>query len=356
MALKRALGLATFLSLFILLVEAAIPVSFSSYPSYLEQQKCVKVCLWEVGTLDDLIAKIGCSPPWVNECLCNPDLARRAANFVSDCVASRCTTPRTAPAVTSALSAYNGYCSDNGFSIPTLASINSDSAYVSQPSCVQKCLWNLAESPDDHLMPAIGCHAPWENACLCNATLASTASAFLSTCVASRCVTAVDAPPVTAALGVHEAYCSSAGLPLPAVVTTSTESSTESKSHVSTTSATSGSQSSEPTAVAGVTQQQNSGTPPTVGDQARPIILTRTGPSTGVIAGIAVGSIVAVSTLVAVAAFIMFKRRANRSETLPWTTAKEVEHPPYWIHEKPTDMVAVEVGCNHPPTLFELHP
>ncbi|KAK4132044.1 hypothetical protein BT67DRAFT_444165 [Trichocladium antarcticum] len=229
MALKaaRVLG-AAILPFFIFLSEAAVPVSFSSYPSYLEQLKCVKVCLWEVGSLDDLIAGIGCSPPWVNECFCNPELARSAAGFLATCVASRCTIATTAPAITSAQSAYNKYCSDNDFSIPALASIKSYSAYLSQPDCVQKCLWDSPEAAglpdhDGDLMPAVGCHAPLDNACLCNATLAGTASSFLSGCVASRCATTVEAP-VTAALSVHRAYCSSAGLPLPAVVeTTSTD-------------------------------------------------------------------------------------------------------------------------------------
>lgn len=197
--------------------NAAVPVSFSSYPAYLEQRDCAKLCLWHVSALDDLIAAIGCSPPWVNECFCLPELARSAADFLSDCVASRCTSPRTAQAVTSAVSAYNNYCSSNGFSIPTIASIQSYSAYFSQPNCVQRCLWNSAHLSSDDLMPAIGCDAPWDNSCLCNTTLVSTAGAFLSTCVASKCSTSVDAPQVISALSVYGAYCSAAGLPIPVV-------------------------------------------------------------------------------------------------------------------------------------------
>ena len=195
-------------------VQAAVPVSFSSFPAYLDQRDCVKLCLWHVNALDDLIAVIGCSPPWVNECFCLPELASSAADFLSNCVASRCTAPKTAPAVTSALSAYNNYCSSNGYYVPTVASIQSYSAYVSQPDCVQKCVWDPAHLPSADLMPAIGCSAPWDNSCLCNTALVGTAGTFLSTCIASKCSTGVDAPQVTDALSLYDAYCSAAGLPL----------------------------------------------------------------------------------------------------------------------------------------------
>jgi hypothetical protein len=216
--------------------NAAVPVSFSSYPAYLEQRDCAKLCLWHVSALDDLIAVIGCSPPWVNECFCLPELASSAADFLSGCVASRCTSPRTAQVVTSAVSAYNNYCSSNGFSIPTIASIQSYSAYVSQPNCIQQCLWNSAHLSSDDLMPAIGCDAPWDNACLCNTALVSTARAFLSTCIASKCSTSVDAPQVTNALSVYGAYCSAAGLPLaiPTVPARTTGESTRSRTTGST--------------------------------------------------------------------------------------------------------------------------
>ncbi len=221
----------------VLRIEAAVPVSFSSFPAYLDQRDCVKLCLWHVNALDDLIAVIGCSPPWVNECFCLPELASSAADFLSSCVASRCTAPRTAPAITSALSAYNSYCSYNGYSVPTVASIQSYSAYVSQPNCVQQCVWNPAHLPSDDLMPAIGCSAPWDNSCLCNTALAGTAGTFLSTCIASKCSTGVDAPQVTDALSLYDGYCSAAGLPLSiaAVNIQTTSTSTENRSTGSTT-------------------------------------------------------------------------------------------------------------------------
>ena len=151
------------LALHVLHVAAAATVttvSFLSYPAYLEQVECVKLCLWQVRTLDDLIAAIGCSPPWVNECFCKAELASSASSFLSGCVASRCTAPSTAPAVTSALAAYNEYCSANGLPIPVVASIQSHSAYVSQSSCVQDCVWSPSHSSVDDLMPGMGCGPP----------------------------------------------------------------------------------------------------------------------------------------------------------------------------------------------------
>jgi hypothetical protein len=212
-------AIALFLAFGALPIHAA-SVSIISYDPYNGQTECAKRCLWHAGALDDLIAAIGCSTPWTNECFCQPDLASSASEFLSGCVANQCTTPKTGQAVTRAVSVYNNYCSANGFSIPTAASIKSYSAYASQPDCVQQCLWHVGALDD--LMPAIGCDAPWDNSCLCNSALATSAAAFLSTCVASRCSTGTDAPPVTDAISVHVAYCSSAGLPIPVAVAATT--------------------------------------------------------------------------------------------------------------------------------------
>jgi hypothetical protein len=231
-------------------------VSFLSYPAYLEQVECVKLCLWHVSAVDDLIVQIGCSSPWVNECFCKAELASSASSFLSGCVASRCTAPSTAPAVTSALSAYNEYCSTNGLPIPVVASIQSYPAYVSQSSCVQECVWSPSRSSFDDLMPGMGCGPPWDNACLCNADLASTAGAFLSTCVASKCSVGDDAPQVTAAIGLHGSYCSAAGLPIPLALATAQTTSTELSQSTGgpTTGPTSG---HLPTETAAATEQSN---------------------------------------------------------------------------------------------------
>ncbi|KAK3300578.1 uncharacterized protein B0H64DRAFT_437737 [Chaetomium fimeti] len=216
--------LVLFLPFLALHVLADVPVSFLSYPAYIEQRECIKLCLWHVGAVDDLIPAIGCSPPWVNECFCNTELAISANDFLSGCVASRCTVPKTAPAVTSALSAYNNYCSANGFSIPTVASIQSYTGYVVQPTCVQECVWSpAASSSSGDLMAAIGCGPPWDNSCLCDAGIVDAAAAFLSTCVASSCSTAPDAMEATAAMNIHNDYCSAAGLPIPIAVTATTQ-------------------------------------------------------------------------------------------------------------------------------------
>lgn len=233
--------------------EEVPSVSILSYEAYRRQQSCVKSCLWHPRTQDDLIVLIGCSEPWVNECFCNPELASKAGDFITDCVMSRCSSPRTAPAVTSAHSAYNSYCAANDFSIPTVASIRQFSAFASQPYCVQQCLWNPGS---DHLLPAIGCRAPGENSCACNKDLVNTATAFLSDCVTRLCSTDGNAPQVTAAVGVYGAYCSDAGLPvgvaIPAVATTPTG---------NAVSQSSGTHNSEgitaPTGIGGSTQQES---------------------------------------------------------------------------------------------------
>ena len=190
---------------------AAIPVSISKFSPYLEQRACVKSCIW-AGGFSDLVSRIGCNSPRVNECYCQFEAASTASWFLSGCVARACATTSDAQIVTSACSVYGAYCAANNLPIPTVASINY-SEYLSMPTCVRDCLWHAGQDTDD-LMPNMGCRAPWDNGCLCNATLARTGSAFISTCVASRCGAPTNGMQVTSALSVHEDYCSSAGLPL----------------------------------------------------------------------------------------------------------------------------------------------
>lgn len=208
--------------LFLSVSAQTASVSISRYSAYLNQVGCVKDCVWLDATLDDLIAKVGCSSPWVNGCFCRPEAASSAASFLSSCVSSRCSTlESTSLAVTSAVLVYNGYCSDNGYSIPTVASIKSYSAYESQPGCVKRCLWSPDQSSNvnsNNFAAAVDCQAfPWENACVCSSAKADSARAFLTTCVASNCGVATDASQVTAAVSVHADYCSSAGIALPAI-------------------------------------------------------------------------------------------------------------------------------------------
>ncbi|KAL2137259.1 hypothetical protein VTI74DRAFT_4990 [Chaetomium olivicolor] len=334
---RAAVPFLTLLSRFPSHVEALSSVSINSYDSYGRQIDCVKTCLWQVGTLDDLIAAIGCSKPWYNECFCNPELASKASDFITDCVASQCTTLRTAPAITSAQSAYNDYCSANGFSIPTVASIRSYSAYASQPYCVQQCLWNPGQAASDHLMPAMGCHAPWENSCLCNTASVSAAAAFLSSCITRGCSTDTKAPQVTAALSVHGAYCSAAGLPLPiAAVTTPT---------TDTMSQTAGNVVPGASSPAGTGEDIQQGP----------------GLSTGAIVGIAVGGGAGFTALFAAAAFVLYRRRRARPQKLEPVPVSvppghtKVQHPPPWIHEAAVDLPAVEADWDaQPPRRFEM--
>lgn len=196
--------------------------SLPSQPLYLQQQECVQACFWHTdspGQDDVLNAIVGCSPPWTNECFCEPKSASIASGFLSNCVAVHCTASATAGApLPTALSVYNNYCASNGFSIPTVASIASFSAYSSQPNCVQDCLWLNGSPAPSGLVAGAACNSPWwDNACLCNSALASANRAYLSACVATKCSTVTNAPQVTAAVSVHGEYCSCAGLELPAL-------------------------------------------------------------------------------------------------------------------------------------------
>jgi hypothetical protein len=185
--------------------------SFPSHTAYLQQPECIKDCFWhteDLGQDDVLNSGLVCSPPWTNECFCNPQSASLASYFLSNCVAAHCTSSTSAPPFPCALSAYNNYCSANGYSIPTVASIQSFSAYATQPRCVKACLWIDTEPAPGDPMAGAGCHSPWwDNACLCNAGMASDARAFLLTCVARKCSTATDAPQVSAAVSIHAEYC-----------------------------------------------------------------------------------------------------------------------------------------------------
>lgn len=312
---------------------AAIPVSISSYSPYLEQRACVKNCVWAEGS-GDLVSRIGCSSPRVNECYCHFEFASTASSFLSSCVARGCTTTNIAPIVTSACSVYNAYCAANNLPIPTVASIKSYSEYLSQPTCVRDCLWHAGQDTDD-LMPNMGCRAPWDNGCLCNVTLANTASVFISTCVASRCGASTDGPQVTSALSVHEDYCSSAGLPLH-VLAAGTDATTGSIATAASKEPSSGMTSK---ILMRLYTHRNSLTHWIVA-----------GLSTGAIAGMAVSSTVAVIAIVAFAAFVFFKKRKHKpNPTEERTAAASI------VHEKPAEQEVTEADATSTPRPGELY-
>ena len=86
-------------------------VSILSTDPYEAQRKCVQFCLWHPGATDDLMPYIGCTSPWLNECLCRSDLASSASYFLTSCVNKGCS---SAPQdVSRAVSVYDEYCTRN---------------------------------------------------------------------------------------------------------------------------------------------------------------------------------------------------------------------------------------------------
>jgi hypothetical protein len=78
---------------------------------------------------------------------------------------------------------------------------------------------------------------------------------------------------------------------------------------------------------------------------------TSTGLSTGAIAGIAVGAVAIIGVVVAVAVFVLCKRRRRPSETPPLSYAlgQPAPQPPtQWVYEKATDPAAVEADWGTP--------
>ncbi|KAK3393521.1 hypothetical protein B0H63DRAFT_458409 [Podospora didyma] len=317
--------------------SAAGSVSIASYSGFSGRRACVKDCLWHQqdaasdATLTataaaDLIAAIGCSPPWVDACYCLPEQASTASSFLSSCVANRCDA-KTIAAVTSAIELYRGYCSAVGSPIPVVASITAFAAYRSQPDCVQLCLWHAQQTVDD-LMPAMGCGDPWANDCLCDVSRLGTATTFLSTCVASRCVAPVTAPEVTSAVSVYGAYCSSAGLPLSLAAVAGSSSSSSSGTGIPTSTA--------PPATAAESGGGGVQTPSST-------------LSTGAIAGISVAAVAAILLLGISAAVIMYRKRKARRQQLPASIALErTRKEEEGVHEKPAcdDLVEADEGYN----------
>ncbi|OAL54570.1 hypothetical protein IQ07DRAFT_596072 [Pyrenochaeta sp. DS3sAY3a] len=91
-----------------------ITVSVGGDNSYLLQKGCVKNCIWYAGSWDDLLPGIGCSKPWVNECLCRADQAPSASKFLTTCVRSACGSTASND-ISRAVSVYDGYCVGAGY-------------------------------------------------------------------------------------------------------------------------------------------------------------------------------------------------------------------------------------------------
>ncbi|KAK0667324.1 hypothetical protein QBC41DRAFT_254444 [Cercophora samala] len=327
---------------------ADVPVAISTFPLFLEQRDCVKLCLWQTATsaTGGLVAAIGCSKPWVNECFCQRELASKASSFISTCVASRCGSPKdNAPsngAVSRGLDVYNTYCQENGLPIPTVASIKSFDGYLAMPECARLCLWHAGQTEDD-LMPNMGCGEPWDNGCLCdkgnNEERVTRGKDFVTGCIASRCGTrgAQDGI-VTEALGVWVDYCGSAGSFLTAI--TGVVLTSESLTTTGTTE--------------GPSQADGLGG----GYETAQI-------STGAIIGIVVGGVATATAIVIAAVMIMYRKRQNKlttdknqqAENTP-PSENDINQPTATkaIHEKQAEPEVAEADQNNGVgTRHELH-
>jgi hypothetical protein len=100
------------------IAEGASSVTIISENGYKQLRQCAQFCVWHAGAVDDLMAEgLGCTSPWVNDCLCRLDLAPIASSFVSKCCSSRCTIGSADGDVSSAIGVYNTYCQANGFAV-----------------------------------------------------------------------------------------------------------------------------------------------------------------------------------------------------------------------------------------------
>ena len=65
---------------------------------------------------DDVVARgVQCGVPWLNDCLCRPDLGPWARSFISSCASSRCSTDSPEQQLTSAVLEYDKYCAEAGY-------------------------------------------------------------------------------------------------------------------------------------------------------------------------------------------------------------------------------------------------
>ncbi|CAG8979072.1 hypothetical protein HYALB_00000201 [Hymenoscyphus albidus] len=102
--------------------------------------------------------------------------------------------------------------------LPKTYSITSQSEYIVARDCVKGCLW-LDESGNS-LPGTLGCGIfPIYDECICNANLASSADAYLSSCVLSKCSNSAD---VKTAISVYSGYCAAAVGPANAAAQTTT--------------------------------------------------------------------------------------------------------------------------------------
>jgi hypothetical protein len=105
------------------MADSTLPaISIESYSAFLGLRSCAGNCLLNQGPLSqyapDLVSYIGCENGRYNTCYCNSGIVTQASSFVSSCVSKTC---GEVADVTSAVQAWEGYCSDAGYPLGNLA-------------------------------------------------------------------------------------------------------------------------------------------------------------------------------------------------------------------------------------------
>ncbi|KAF3920012.1 hypothetical protein ABW21_db0202439 [Orbilia brochopaga] len=127
-----------------------------------------------------------------------------------------------------------------------VASIVSDSDYMTARPCIQTCIWyngglgRGGNSGFQDVGKALGCGQNPINACYCSDRLTATATSYFSQCISSLCTAITDPADLSSALSIYGRYCSTNQVA--AAVTTGSGSSSGGESSSSGTS-TSGSAS-----------------------------------------------------------------------------------------------------------------
>lgn len=112
-------------------------------------------------------------------------------------------------------------------------SITNEAGYTSLRSCGRPCFSGFLDLPDN-----LQCAYPYQNSCVCRQDLAPAASAFITSCVNSRCDSVtVD---LNQAVSLFDGYCSRNNAPNPNVALTTLDSSSPTTTVVAVTTVTGG--------------------------------------------------------------------------------------------------------------------
>ncbi|KAK5045525.1 hypothetical protein LTR84_009143 [Exophiala bonariae] len=199
-------------------------------------------------------------------------------------------------------------------SLTATVSVNEDVAWITERACGQKCVWidsGHIGAPYPDIVMHLNCGSPYLNACFCRSDFGTSATAFLSSCVSSRCESdGINdyGTELFSALSIYSNYCSTAAgivFAAPSVDVTSASSVSVSASSVSlrtTTTPTASSTSSSSGASA-----QNTG-------QGSPIESPSSGMSTSSKIGLAVGLSVGILAIILGVGVFIWHKRGNRAQ------------------------------------------